>query len=761
MKTVKTVKTVKNSRRYLCSHKRRLRLLTVLSILTVLTPIPSFAVKTERWESNSAQDFMRGKLQRLIVTSDGELRLGYGSTKLGEFAKEIWCSAVGHDGTIYFGTGSPADVYALGKDGKTARLFEADSIAVTALAFDSRGNLYAATMPEGKIYKVATGGKATEVKPDEPLCKLRAPYVWSLIVDKQDRLFAGTGPDGKVFRIGADGKAEEWYTAEDANILSLAFDADGSLLAGGSERGLLYRITDKGKGIVLHEFAEDEVKALAVSGNEVYVGVNKQKVRRPRGAAGRRPSAGEFEELTQRLTGQFGAAMTAAVAGRERETPPEARLANLLAGTLYVRHADGRVDRLANWDDESILDVKVDGDGAVLMGMSGKGRVYRVRNSQSWELLFDLDEQQALTLAVRDGKLAFVGTGNIGDAYAIDAPKAREGESTSEVRDCRFLTTWGNLSWMGHGAISVATRTGNTALPDSTWSDWSEPVKVSPGKVTSPRGRFIQLRAQLAGSPDPVLQSLSLYYQMQNQKPEVSSVEVGEKPKKSPTEKPKTGSGAEEKSESSEAGGGELPVAAAIQRAAGESKPEEAPLKVASPIKQIHWTASDKDGDTLVYRLFYQADGDDAWVAAFLDKPLKKTEYPWNTESIPDGWYRIQVVASDEESNPAGEALTDEKISDLVKVDNTRPQVLQISYDAASGVLKGVARDNLSLIRYLEYSVDGGEWKFFAPKDGVFDDREEAFEVKVGPLAAGAHFIAVRATDEEGNIGVEKTSVRR
>jgi hypothetical protein len=173
-------------------------------------------------------------------------------------------------------------------------------------------------------------------------------------------------------------------------------------------------------------------------------------------------------------------------------------------------------------------------------------------------------------------------------------------------------------------------------------------------------------------------------------------------------------------------------------------------------VKEIHWRATDKDGDSLVYRLYYQADGDGAWVPAFLDKPLHKTEYSWDTDSIPDGWYRIKVVASDEESNPVGEALTDEKISDLVKVDNTRPQVLELSYDAVGGILKGTARDNLSLIRYLEYSVDGGEWKYFAPKDGVFDSREEAFEVKIGPLAAGPHFIAVRATDEEGNVGVER-----
>ncbi|MGO9609260.1 MAG: hypothetical protein ACLPT4_06450 [Verrucomicrobiia bacterium] len=728
-----------------------MRISTLVLLSSVLVYTSSFAVKTEQWELKTPQDFMTGKLQRLIVTSDGQLRLGYDATKLGEFAKEIWCSVVDRDGTIYFGTGSPADVYALGKDGRTTKLLEADSIAVTALTLDSRGNLYAATMPDGKIYRISTSNKAASTKPEEAYCRLRAPYIWSLLADKKDQIFAGTGPDGKVFHVSPDGKVEEWFAAEDSNILSLALDASGALLAGGSDRGLLFRITEKGKGVVLHEFAEDEVKALAVSGDDVYIGVNKQRVRRPRGVAARRPSATEFEDLTQRLTGQFGAAVTAETTGPGRETPPEARLANLLAGTLYVRHADGRVDRLANWNDESILDVKVDGDGMVLAGMSGKGRVYRVRNDQNWELLFAFEEQQALTLALRDGKLAFVGTGNIGNGYGIDPQKARDGDFTSEVRDCRFLTTWGNLFWMGSGAISVSTRTGNTALPDATWSDWSEPLKISPAKVASPRARFIQVRAQLAAASEPVLKSLSLYYQMQNQKPEVLSVEIGEKPKPA-TEKPKSEPSADRKPGEGESSS----VSSVTSDIESASKTEGGRPKPANPVKEVHWRANDKDGDTLVYRLYYQADGDDAWVPAFLDKPLHKTEYSWDTESIPDGWYRIKVVASDEESNPAGEALTDEKISDLVKVDNTRPQVLELSYDAASGILKGIARDNLSLIRYLEYSVDGGEWKYFAPKDGVFDSREEAIEVKIGPLPAGPHFIAVRATDEEGNVGVER-----
>jgi sugar lactone lactonase YvrE len=702
----------------------------------------SFAVKTERWEINSAQAFLHGKLNRLIVSSDGDLRLGYGNNKLGEFAKEVWCSAVGRDGTIYFGTGSPADVYAVGKDGQAGKVFQTDAIAVTALAIDSHGNVYAATLAEGKIFKISAGKPSPRdaegsgrQKDGAEFCRVRAPYVWSLVFDKDDRLYAGTGPDGKIYRISTDGKAEEWFAGEEANILSLAVDADGALLAGGSDRGLLYRISEKGKGVVLQEFGEDEVKSLLVSGRDLYVGVNKQRVRRPRAVGTRRPSAAEFEDLTERLTSQYGTRAAVETSERPRETPPEARLGNIIASTLYKRNADGRVDRLAMWDNEAIMNMALDADGNVLIAAAGQGRVYRVHGSDRWELLFDLDEQQALTVAVRDGHLVFVGTGNIGNGYRIDSQAANDGDYTSEIHDCKFLTTWGNLSWMGTGAVAVTTRTGNTALPDNTWSDWSAPLKVSPSKVASPRSRFIQIRAHLERASDPVLESISLYSQIQNQKPEVTALEIGEKPKPAAPEKPKTDSTEEP-----------------------EKKPEEPKPKAATPVKKITWHADSRDGDTLVYRLYFKAEGDDVWVPVPLDKPLKKTEYAWDTESVADGWYRLKLVASDEESNPAGDALTDDKVSDPVKVDNTRPAVVNLAFN--SSTLTGIARDNLSLIRNLEYAVDGGEWKFFAPKDGVFDDREEAFEVKLDPLKPGPHTIAVRATDEEGNIGVEKLSVR-
>src|SRR5207247_272002 len=116
--------------------------------------------------------------------------------------------------------------------GNATKLYETDAIAVTALALDSHGNLYAATLADGKIFKIPAGKKE-----GAEFCRLRAPYIWALAFDKEDRLYAGTGPDGKIYRVGIDGKAEEWFAAEEANILSLALDGDGALLAGGSDRG--------------------------------------------------------------------------------------------------------------------------------------------------------------------------------------------------------------------------------------------------------------------------------------------------------------------------------------------------------------------------------------------------------------------------------------------------------------------------------------------------------------------------------------------
>ena len=55
--------------------------------------------------------------------------------------------------------------------------------------------------------------------------------------------------------------------------------------------------------------------------------------------------------------------------------------------------------------------------------------------------------------------------------------------------------------------------------------------------------------------------------------------------------------------------------------------------------------------------------------------------------------------------------------------------------------------------------MDGGEWNFFYPSDGLFDETEEPFAVDITSLAPGPHVLAVKAVDAEGNVGVGNISI--
>jgi hypothetical protein len=733
----------------------------LIATALLASALPAHAVKTERWEIATPTDFLRGKLDRLTLTSDGQLRPGYASAKLGEFAKEIWCSITAPDGTIYFGTGTPADIHAYYPDGAIARLLQTDAIAITSLALDSQGNLYAATLADGKIYKLpaAKPPAAEGAAAAKPFCILRSPYIWSIVTDRQDHIFAATGPDGKIIRISPDAKTEDWYIAEESNILCLALAADGTLYAGGSDRGLLYRVTAKSKADVLHQFTEDEIKSIIVDGDALFIAVNRQKNRRSRGAESRRPTSAAFDELTQQISARFGARVTMENARPSQETPADSRIANMLTGSLYHRAPNGRMDRLAVFENEGITHIALDHQKQILLATAHTSRIYRITSPEQWELLFDLDEKQALTIALRNGRLALIGTGNIGNAYTVSPETAPTGTYTSEIRDCRFFTAWGNLSWNPTGPVTLATRTGNTTLPDTTWSAWSQPAAQPPMKITSPHARFIQVRAELTTAPNPLtcLRAITLHYHMQNQRPEITAVTVTVKtpPPTPPTEKPKQNhpaattpdmdpSALENALTATEAG--------TLTPSAQDFRPQPANTK-----KQITWRATDNDSDTLTFELHYQPTTAPVWLPFPIEKPLKQTSYTWDTESFPDGYYRIRVTASDKDSNPPGQSLSAERTTEPVRVDNRRPEIVNLTFDPLKHVLTGTARDTISNIHFLEYSLNGADWKYFAPADGIFDDREEPFTVNLTRIApATYHHIAIRATDEAGNVGVEK-----
>ena len=96
----------------------------------------------------------------------------------------------------------------------------------------------------------------------------------------------------------------------------------------------------------------------------------------------------------------------------------------------------------------------------------------------------------------------------------------------------------------------------------------------------------------------------------------------------------------------------------------------------------------------------------------------------------------------------------------LFLLDNTRPKVadLTVKFPAVSAR----AVDSLSAISQMAYSIDDGPWLVGSPRDGIFDQPTEMLGVSLPKkLPPGIHTLAIRVTDEAGNIGAASVSFRR
>ena len=68
--------------------------------------------------------------------------------------------------------------------------------------------------------------------------------------------------------------------------------------------------------------------------------------------------------------------------------------------------------------------------------------------------------------------------------------------------------------------------------------------------------------------------------------------------------------------------------------------------------------------------------------------------WDWNTETYPDGWYRVRVTASDSAANSPDRALSSSQNTTLFAIDNTRPGIdnLTVTYPKANDLRAAAAQ---------------------------------------------------------------------
>jgi len=692
-----------------------------------LCALPAGAVVTATWSVETYPQWDAGDATSAFITSAGELRPGWDTKRTALEGDAVWSSLRLADGSVLLGSDAGGAIFRLAGDAAKKLVNLPGAIAVVSLAQTADGTVWAGAMPGNKLWKIdVAAGKAT---PTAPLGKDKdVETVWSLVA-VGNTVYAGTGPSGKLFAV-TGGAAKEVFDTKDKRITALTVTSDGAVWLGTSDRALVFRFDPKlGKARAMADFAGNEVGSLAAFRDGVVAAANDLAEQPP--PTGKTPAQVEAAEKPTAAKGQVAKPPeVGSKPGADKEAVTVTDLGRKGAkkgkGALFRIGKDGRLDQLHALTQTYITSIAIGPDGAIYAGAADKGRIYMVDPDDSVATAFDVDERAVSQLWFDKNLLSFT-TDDAAAAYRSTG-RASQARYLSDVLDAKAVSQFGKLTWTATGKVKLETRSGNTAKPGVGWSEWQAPSQIGKlgggnegGKIGSPAGRYLQFRVALEDEAARVRRVTS-YYVPQNQPTTVTDISV--------------------------------------EPASKESLPtlKDSAAKPRSPILKIKWKIENPDGDDTTYTLEARRDGEANWRPIQTGKaPLTQTSWEWNTETYPDGWYRLRVTASDAAANSPDRALTSSQSTTMFAIDNTRPVIdaMTVTYPRA----QARAIDALSTIGEMAFSVDDGPWQLGASADGLFDDLTEDLRIELPTgLPRGTHTLAVRVADAAGNVGSTSTT---
>jgi hypothetical protein len=741
--------------------------LALASSAALLLIQPIAAQGTHVWSQSRTEEFEKGTPQGVAIGSNGYLREGPGLTDiLTTPSSFVWSVAVDKSGTSFLGTGSPATVLRSGtqKGSKPTVIFETRDVSVQVVRLGPDGSLYAATVPGGKVYKLNPNATA---KQDESSAKVvfdaakaeeadskstresKSHYIWDMTFDGAGKLYIAVGGPGAIYRVdpsNADARPELFFKSDEQHIRALAWDAKGNLIAGSDGSGLVYRINPEGKGYVLFEAPRREITSVAVAANGTIfaasVGDKSHNSLPPLAVQG----VGSITfTIVQPASLQAANASTSAPEGTE----------------IYALAPDQAPRKIWSSKDDIVYALAAQSDG--LLAISGnRGHIFRIQQNGDFADIAHLDAQQGLSLAADRGNAILIGTGNTGKLYVLG--KTETHEYASDILDTGAFARFGRIEVDPDSEnYEILTRTGNVEQPlrgrgDWGWSDW-QPLQNN--SVQSPSGRFLQWKAVLhAGGK---LSGIGVNYLPVNAAPEVDDLVVAPGARLNPQASNST---------QQQIVNINFPTANQPMVIPIDTGNASTPLQAIKDHTAVtaRWAAHDDNGDDLVYSLYLRGDGEHDW--HLLKDDITDKAYSFDAALIPDGGYRIKVVASDSPSHSPGEALTGSKESERFEIDTTTPVVGALHAEEAVAKCAQAscpaplhvtfdATDAASPIAHAEYALDAGTWQYIDPVGKLSDSKREHYDFEIPAKAfegkTGEHLLTVRVYDRHDNIGVAKT----
>ena len=735
-------------------------LLRVAFAICALTNFSRAATSTA-WQVAGFSDFLKGRLHGLSLSADGELRPGPSVKSSAALDQPtLWSLAAAPDGTVYAATGSEGKVFHISADGTPSTIWAAEQSQVFALCAASNGVLYAGSSPSGGVYKL-NGGHA------ELLWKSPAKYIWAIKDGPDGALYVGTGESGRVYRILRDGTASIYYETGQANVTALAFGANGHLYAGTAPNGIIYDISTAGRASVLYDSALPEIRAIAVDSiGTVYAAAMGGAVATTN-TGGTGASSGSSAAVVATtptvitVTEQAGMKITPDTTRSTTSisSNPSATSNTVLAevsgvekSAIYRIASNHAVETLRSSKDDNVFDLIIDQD-AILFSTDDHGRIYRLTGvglHKTTLIAEPGDGQTTRLLQTRTGLYAALSNPARVVAFGPEATEPAFYES--QVHDSTSVARWGHLQWYGGGSgVRFETRTGNSARPDATWSDWSTPI-TDPNQalIQSPPARFIQWRAEWPAGNQENINIVSVPYLPQNSPPAIHSITVSSV----------VATDASKTSANVNATNAAYSITVTDTGQPPSTTTTTTTVQTASRLQttqtQISWQADDPDNDKLVYSVYFRTDDEQEW--QLIRSRMFENTLLLDPDVFADGRYFFKVVASDAPSNAYEYALETEMVSTPVLIDNT-PPVVTMGTPNRNGTTVDVdvnAADKTSPLRLCEYSLDAGMWQPVESVDGITDSPQERFHIKLENVRPGEHLLVVRVYDAANNAGLAR-----
>lgn len=713
------------------------------ALLTVL-PLSLHGVRSESVIHQSYADFAAGELENVSLHRDGRLVLAPAVSELGKLSEPvIWSAVAARDGTVFIGAGNEGTVHRLTAEGKLEALFSTDEVITRAMAVDSEGRLYVGTSPDGRVYRYAGDGEV------EVFFDPRETYIWALLFNSEGDLFVGTGDKGRIYRIAAGTQAgtfgEIYFDADEAHISTLAWDEAGRLLAGTSPNGYVYRIESADEVSVLFNSPDEEIRHIQPgTGGEIFVSTFSSA-----------PGPGNGAAIAQAIASLAESGERAEETGVGSPAPPtQARRTGGSArpSTLYRVDGDGFFEPFWGLAETAIHSLGRLDDGSLLIGTGNDGRVFSLTGFQTWKLRQTLPAGSKVSALVQvpgtADVLAF--TSNPARIYRLDFGLSGVGEFLSKIQDAGQVARWGRIYTEGGDGVTTFVRSGNTEKADRTWTSWREVDRDGNGPGETAPGRYFQYRLNF-DDPAAEVRRVRFFYRHANAAPVIQALRVitsdlGLERYDLPPQQPSVD----------------------LDQLVRETRPRSA--ESLEPRQQIRgyerpgmvtavWQARDANDDDLSFTVQLRRAGEDAWDTIADD--VRHPFYSFNSTGLEDGEYQVKVIASDHLSNRPGEARTARRVSENFLVDNVAPeiQVDEVTVTGDSATIRFRAVDQTSVVTTASYVLNGGERMVVFPEDGLFDAREERFQLNLEKLPAGRNHLLLQVSDEAGNQRVRSVTI--